>query len=71
MMETRHACHEYFLGSSWIDVSKFVKLGSNAWGVAKEVFHLSSYWAIKDCNTFMGKYLQMVPKQRKEFEACL
>ena len=28
-------------------------------------------WPIKECNAFMAKYLQLLPKQKKEYEADL
>ena len=35
------------------------------------VWPVSSQWVTKDCYAFMAKNLQMVPKQRKEYEADL
>ena len=32
---------------------------------------LSMLWPIKECNAFMEKYLQLLPKQKKEYEANL
>ena len=54
------------LGRTGLDESKFVKLGPAAWGMAKQVFHSpSTLWPTKDCNAFMAKYLQLLPKQKK------
>ena len=40
--------------------------------MAKQMFHsLSMLWPIKECNAFMAKYLQLLPKQKKEYEANL
>ena len=61
-----------FLRKTGLDESKFVKLGPAARGMAKQVFHSPSMlWPTKDCNAFMAKYLQLLPKQKKEFEADL
>ena len=58
------------LGKFGPDESKMVKLGPAAWKTAKQVFHASvPLWSTKDCNAFMAKYLQLVPQQKKEFEA--
>ena len=60
------------LGRTGLDESKFVQLGPAAWGMVRQVFHTSStLWPTKDCNAFMAKYLQLLPKQKKEFEADL
>ena len=40
--------------------------------MAKQMFHLlSMLWPIKECNAFMAIYLQLLPKQKKEYEANL
>ena len=40
--------------------------------MAKQMFHLlSMLWPIKEYNAFMAKYLQLLPKQKKEYEADL
>ena len=60
------------LGKIGPDESKMVHLGHAAWKTAKQVFHASTLmWTTKECNAFMAKYLQLVPKQKKEFEADL
>ena len=49
-----------------------VHLGHAAWKMAKQVFHASTpMWTTKECNAFMAKYLQLVPRQKKEYEADL
>ena len=60
------------LGKTGPDESKMVTLGPAAWKMAKEVFHsLVPLWMTKECNAFMAKYLQLIPKQKKEYEADL
>ena len=43
------------------------------WAMAKRVFHLqeADKWPSKEANTFMAKYLTLIPQQRKELESDL
>ena len=60
------------LGKIGPDESKMVHLGHAAWKMAKQVFHASTpMWTTKECNAFMAKYLQLVPRQKKEYKADL
>lgn len=60
------------LSKIWPDESKMIHLGHAAWKLAKQVFHATTLmWTTKECNAFMAKYLQLVPKQKKEFKADL
>ena len=60
------------LGKIGPDESKMIHLGPAAWKLAKQVFHATTpMWTTKESNAFMAKYLQLVPKQKKEFEADL
>ena len=76
---TEPKCHKVIedvmgalLGKFRPDESKMVKLGPAAWRMAKQVFHASTLlWSTKECNAFMAKYLQLIPKQKKEYEADL
>ena len=48
-----------------------VKLGETGWAMAQRVFNPQEVWPTKDANTFMVKYLTLVPEQRKEIGSNL